>query len=240
MKTLGAVLVIIVLPSLGPGQTLTVHRTDQTTVSIPLSEIDSITFTAQSGSCPPTVSWGDKTYNTVLIGTQCWFRENLDIGTMVPGTQNQTDNGTIEKYCYNDSVVHCATYGGLYQWEEATLYDTTEGSQGLCPPGWHLPRFGELQTLSNAVGGNGNALKAVGQGTGAGAGTNASGFSALLGGHRSYLGSFVFFSRDMFLWSGTQLGSADAQILSLVDNNSGVSLNNYYKTNGFSIRCLKN
>lgn len=239
MKTFVTLLVIAALPKVCSAQTLTVHKTDQTTVTVLLSEIDSITFTAQSGSCPPTVSWGGKMYNTVLIGTQCWFRENLDIGTMVPGSQNQTNNGTIEKYCYNDSLVHCATYGGLYQWDEAMQFDTAQGSQGLCPPGWHVPGLAELQTLSSAVGGDGNALKAVGQGSGGGAGTNTSGFSALLGGHRSYLGTFVFFGADLFLWSSTQMGSADALILSLVDNSPNVTVNNYFKTNGFSVRCLQ-
>lgn len=239
MKTLVALMVMVALPAMCPAQTLTVHKTDQSTVSIPLSEIDSITFTAQSASCPPTVSWGGKTYTTAVIGAQCWFRENLDIGTMVPGSQNQTDNGTIEKYCYNDSLVHCATYGGLYQWDEAMQFDTAQGSQGLCPPGWHLPRLPELQTLGSTVGGDGNALKAVGQGIGGGAGTNTSGFSALLGGHRSYLGTFVSFSAHLFLWSSTQMGSADALLLSLVNNSSDVTLNNYYKTNGSSVRCLQ-
>ena len=58
------------------------------------------------------------TYNTVLVGTQCWMKENLNIGNKIDGANQQTDNGLIEKYCYNDDDANCTTYGGLYQWNE--------------------------------------------------------------------------------------------------------------------------
>ncbi|MCK7527278.1 MAG: fibrobacter succinogenes major paralogous domain-containing protein [Ignavibacteriales bacterium] len=53
-------------------------------------------------------------------------------------------------------------------------------AKGICPEGWHIPTLSELQILSNIVKVEVNALKAVGQGSGDGAGTNTSGFSALL------------------------------------------------------------
>ena len=138
--------------------------------------------------CPgiPTVEYEGKIYHTVQIGTQCWLRENLDIGTMILGIQDQSNNGLIEKSCYNNNPNNCNTFGGLYQWYEAMQYDTTTGSRGICPPGWHIPTLYEFWTLRNAVWwfGMGNALKAVGQGSGDGAGTNTSGFSALLAGMR--------------------------------------------------------
>lgn len=74
-----------------------------------------------------------QTYNTVLIGTQCWMAENLNIGTMINGSSDQTDNATIEKYCYNNKTANCDTYGGLYQWTEMMQYVMTEGAQGICP-----------------------------------------------------------------------------------------------------------
>ena len=75
----------------------------------------------------------------------------------------------------------------MYQWNEAMQYDTTQGVQGICPPGWHIPTMAEFETLSLTVGGDGNALKANGQGAGWGAGTNTSGFSARLAGFRSFV-----------------------------------------------------
>jgi len=65
---------------------------------------------------PFTDSRDGKTYNTVQIGDQCWFKENLNVGTRINGVQEQTDNSVIEKYCYADLESNCDIYGGLYQW----------------------------------------------------------------------------------------------------------------------------
>jgi uncharacterized protein (TIGR02145 family) len=196
----------------------------------------------QSGSpCPgtPTVEYAGKVYNTVQIGTQCWLRENLDVGTMVLGSQEQTANDTIEKYCYDDNPVNCAMYGGLYQWSEAMQYDTTPGTRGICPSGWHLPALSEFETLSVTVGANGNALKAIGQGTGGGAGTDASGFSALLAGCRLGNWSFSYLSLHAEVWSSTRSQADIAQGLSLDFDNADVTLGQDYVSLGFSIRCIK-
>jgi hypothetical protein len=84
-----------------------------------------------------------QSYATVEIGTQCWMSESLNIGLMIPGNWNQNDNGLIEKYCYNNSTGNCNNYGGLYQWNEAMQYVSTEATQGICPFGWHLPTNAE-------------------------------------------------------------------------------------------------
>jgi len=39
-----------------------------------------------------------KFYATVLIGNQCWMKQNMNIGTRIAGTLAQTNNLTIEKY----------------------------------------------------------------------------------------------------------------------------------------------
>ncbi len=57
-------------------------------------------------------------YNTVQIGNQCWMKENLKVGTRINGSQNMSDNGFVEKYCYNNDPANCDVYGGLYQWDE--------------------------------------------------------------------------------------------------------------------------
>jgi uncharacterized protein (TIGR02145 family) len=150
--------------------------------------------------CPgiPTVDYAGKTYNTVAIGDQCWLKENLDVGNMIDSLQNQSDNSTIEKYCYRNNPANCTTYGGLYQWAEAVQYkngatNTTSPSpaftgniQGICPTGWHIPTYAEFQTLATTVNNDGNTLKAIGQD---GTSTNTSGFSALFAGYLSYYGS---------------------------------------------------
>ncbi len=192
--------------------------------------------------CPgiPTVEYAGKTYHTVQIGSQCWLRENLDAGTMIPGSQNQSDNGTTEKYCYDNILAYCDTFGGLYQWDEAMQYDTTVGAQGVCPPGWHLPTLAEFQALGDTVGGDGNALKAIGQGTGVGAGTNASGFSALLAGYRTNLAVFGYLGSRGRFWSSTQEGTDYRGNLGLLNDDASVNLYTSTPITGFSVRCLKN
>ena len=44
--------------------------------------------------------------------------ENLNIGKMVLGENNQNDDGEIERYCYNNDTTYCDEFGGLYQWAE--------------------------------------------------------------------------------------------------------------------------
>ena len=181
-----------------------------------------------------------KVYNTVLIGNQCWLRENLDIGTRIDGSQPQTNNNTIEKYCYDDNPVNCNTYGGLYQWNEAMQYVTSQGAKGICPTGWHIPTLAEFMTLGAAVVGDGNALKAVEQGTGGGAGTNTSGFSALLAGDRFFTGNFENLDDEAYYWSSKEYDGSNASHMDLYYDDNLIYLGlNDYKEYGFSVRCLQ-
>jgi len=92
-----------------------------------------------------------KSYATVLLGDQCWMAEDLNVGVRINGTNNQTDNFVIEKYCYNDTEGNCDIYGGLYQWDEAMQYTTQQGTRGICPIGWHFPTDAEWTTLTNYI-----------------------------------------------------------------------------------------
>ena len=188
----------------------------------------------------PTVDYGGKTYNTVQIGSQCWLKENLDVGTRINGSGDQTNNGTIEKYCYNDAPANCTTYGGLYQWDEAMQYDTTPGTKGICPSGWQIPTYAELLTLSTAVSNNGNALKTVGQGTGKGSGTNTSGFSALLSGYRYSPYAQLFIGGGAHFWSSTRDDFwLDIHTVYLVSDDSGIYQLYYAPRTALSVRCPK-
>ena len=195
--------------------------------------------------CPgtPTITYEGKTYHTIQIGNQCWLQENLDVGTMINSSSeadSMRNNGIFEKYCYNNIETNCETYGGLYQWNEAMQYVTDEGVRGICPEGWHIPTYAEFQTLSVKVNFNGNWLKAIGQGTGGGAGTNTSGFSALLAGYRYRNGYFSFLRSLAFLWSSTENYTNYAIYLNLFFNDSLlIPADDAYKDCGFSVRCLK-
>ena len=203
------------------------------------------------GSDCGTVFYESITYNTILIGNQCWLKENLDVGTQVLGSVDQTNNGTTEKYCYNDDPANCTTYGGLYQWAEAVQYQNgatnttvtspplTGNVQGICPAGWHIPTNAEYLTLATTVGNNSNALKAVGQGIPGGAGTNTSGFSALLSGYRYVNGNFFSLGHYPDFWSSTEYSATYAYVMYLYYNDSNIYFYYDYKTNGFSVRCVK-
>jgi hypothetical protein len=101
-----------------------------------------------------SITYGGQTYSVISIGTQCWMAENLNIGTWISLVDDQTDNDIIEKYCYDDDPYFCDIYGGLYQWNEAMQYVTTEGTQGICPTDWHLPTDEEWTTLTDFLGGS--------------------------------------------------------------------------------------
>ncbi len=206
---------------------------------VKVSQSGILLWGTSSYSCPATVVYSGKTYNTVLIGTQCWFKENLDVGVMILESIHQTNNSTVEKYCYDDNITNCTTYGGLYQWDELMQYSTTAGAQGLCPTDWHIPTYGEFQMLQSSVGSDANALKAIGQGADEGAGTNTSGFSALLAGGRDSYGGFGSLGQYVRFWTSTEFDLSLTYHLNL-DSESNIS--NYNEGNkgcGYSVRCLK-
>jgi len=153
---------------------------------------------------------------------------------------NQTNNGTIEKYCYGNNAANCEIYGGLYQWNEAMQY--AAGTQGICPNGWRIPDFDDLQTLITSVNNSGNELKATDQGTGAGIGTNTSGFSGLLAGNRdnsSSLGKFYELGKYAYFWSSHEIDATNASSLYLnYDKDNVTSAYGFNKNKGFSVRCV--
>ncbi|RLD57653.1 MAG: hypothetical protein DRJ05_09350 [Bacteroidetes bacterium] len=199
-----------------------------------------------------------QSYSTVQIGSQCWMAENLNIGIKINIGSTPSNNGTIEKYCYDNNNARCNVYGGLYFWNEMMQYETNEGTQGICPDGWHIPTDDEFCTLYNEVdigtisctgppnylgtdaGGN---LKETGTShwnspnTGA---TNSSGFTALPSGafvtdpNSNYLElgfSATFWASSTYSNFGLAcyLNATSAQVV-----RSGMP-----KSNGVSVRCIK-
>ena len=188
-----------------------------------------------SNPCPgiPTVSYGGQTYNTVEIGTQCWFKENVNIGTRINGSSDQTNNGIIEKYCYDDLESNCDIYGGLYQWDEVMAYSSTEGAQGICPPGWHIPTDCEWCTLTYYLDTNVVCFAKFWNGTNAGGkmkeegfehwlnpntgATNESDFTALPGGSYSiFSNDFIELNERAEFWSSTDNGTPYAEFRELI------------------------
>jgi uncharacterized protein (TIGR02145 family) len=216
-------------------------------------------FPAPVGTaCGQAVTYAGESYPTVQIGTQCWFAKNLNVGTMINGSVNQTNNSTLEKYCYNNNSANCTTYGGLYQWAEAVQYQDgasnttspnpafTGNVRGICPTGWHLPSVAEWSSLETTLGGlvvAGGALKStsglwISPNSGA---TNSSGFSALPAGNRGPSGPFGNTGRGAYFWSPTPdvSGNSHAAVYNLLYNWGGSTFTGNSKSTGFSARCTQ-
>ena len=205
------------------------------------------TITAQSFTCGDTIyDFDGNAYPTVLIGTQCWMAKNLNVGVKVNSAQ--TNNGVIEKICFDDNAANCVTYGGMYQWDEMMQYSTTEGIQGICPDNTHIPTHSEYTTLIDYLGGSsvaGGEMKEAGTShwespnTGA---TNSSGFTALPGGIWDYgndtfwdLGYNTFF-RTSTLTDATYPGYSWSVYLQRYS--ASASFDNINNPYGYYVRCI--
>ena len=214
-----------------------------------------------SGSCGGVATVPDiegNIYSTVAIGTQCWMKSNMRTAKYPDGTA--IAKGCSTAGCGNwksdasyyscppdtsyggkrESCAAAARVGMLYQWSAAMNGSTSEGAQGICPSGWHVPLDAEWDTLITNLGGAnaaGNKLKQTTGWSTPNIGTNSSGFTALPAGNRdqdSYY--YGFFDYAHFWSSGT-----NPFIRQLNSANGSVSRRDYtnLKGNGISVRCLK-
>ncbi|MGB0511555.1 MAG: FISUMP domain-containing protein, partial [Flavobacteriales bacterium] len=215
-------------------------------------------------SCVDSVDFDGHVYETVLIGDQCWFAENLRTtvyanGDQIPagltgGEWVSATAGATAVYgegtstCYNywspdidacDEAQSLAAYGRLYNW-----YAVDDG-RGLCPSGWHVPTDGEWTDLEDFItsqgfaGTEGTALKSTSGWYNNGNGTDDFGFSALPGGYRyGYDGYFPTAGFDGSWWSSS-LSGIFALNRYLNYNSPDVDLDVNGPRNGYSVRCLK-
>jgi uncharacterized protein (TIGR02145 family) len=203
-------------------------------------------------------------YEIVKIGHQVWMAENLKVthyrnGDSLPNITSNSEWTHLKTgaYCdYANDADNVPRYGRLYNWY------AVNDSRGLAPEGWHVPTDEEWKQLEMYLGmsqseadgkylrgtDEGGTLKATGTieggdglwfspNTGA---TNDSGFSALPGGDRyGDYGPFYSLGSLARYWSATELNSYHAWYRRLAYNNSQVYRGNYYKQDGFSVRCVR-
>ena len=185
---------------------------------------------------------------TVVIGTQQWMKENLDVmtyrnGDVIPQVTDPT--AWVETYynetgawCwYNNDPLNGAIYGKLYNWY------AVNDPRGLAPQGWHIPTDAEWTTLGTLLGGDavaGGKMKTTGTTRWAGStsATNESGFSALPGGSR-YLSVFHQVGSVGYWWSATEVSSFDAWFRGLSYWDGSLYRGSPNKKDGFSVRCLR-
>ena len=194
--------------------------------------------------CGDPLEYQGYDYQTVQIGEQCWFAENLRAenyrnGDVIPSdldnaAWSSTDEGA--KTFYNVDSARLETFGMLYNFYAA------QDSRSLCPEGWHVPSDSEWSELTTALGGAevaGNAMKmTVGWGD-SDSGTNTSGFGGLPGGNRGAQGEFS--GGDLYGdWWTTDLTASTAWLRNLYQNRA--SVDRYPAATlrgGLSIRCIK-
>jgi len=205
-----------------------------------------------------SVFYVGKVYHTVRIGEQCWLRENLDVGVMIPAGEDQANNQLIEKYCYDNDSVNCDIYGGLYQWREAMNHlFPISAARGICPSGYHIPSDGEWRTLEafvdtqhelfddiwNVFGFRGydagNRMKALLSWAPGSNGNNLSLFTALASGSWTEEDGFTGEGHAATYWSTSQISDEEAFSRSLGYNEYGISMDHNAKGSAFSVRCIK-
>ena len=223
-------------------------------------EEDDVSPTNTGQPCPglPTITYGGQVYHTVFIGNQCWMKENLNIGSMISGNDSMQDNGIIEKYCYEDKLANCESYGGLYQWDELMQYKTQSGAQGICPDGWHIPSDEEWKTLEGTVDSKYHIgdlewdgcdcfrgsdacknLKSTSGWYNAGNGLDKFGFCALPAGFNYSFGSFEYLNKNAYFWSSTENLDFFAFQRNLSHSDPGIQREIIRKGRGLSVRCIK-
>ena len=168
------------------------------------------------------------------------YRDGSDIPEIVRSESwNSLTEGAYCNYSNAKGVDTIATYGRLYNWH------AINDSRNLAPAGWHVPSDTEWFQLTDYLGGlsvAGGKLKEKGTlhwKNPNEAATNETGFTALPDGSRNYGGPFMDKGNYGYLWSTTETADGFAWYRAWSYDHSAVSRSNYYKTQGFSVRCVK-
>ena len=215
------------------------------------------------GSCPQD-DWrcgdlmiddrDDHAYETRLYGTICWMTENLDHGEQVDGSAPgslATDDGVIQKFCFDDDAAACESDGALYSWEEATAFEGSSTSapsdiQGACPTGWHLPSDAEYLALERTLGMRERDVQAFEAWRGSPVGADmkvggASGFEGILVGWRdAATGTYKNHGFYAGYWTATEALELPGEAVDrgLLDPKSTVGRFAYDLEAGLSVRCV--
>lgn len=189
-------------------------------------------------------------YNTVMIGTQFWMKENLKTtkyndGAEIPYIKADSiwsSNSRGAQCEYDNNSAISEIYGRLYNW----FVVTKTNPKNVCPSGWHVPSDEEWTILTFYLGDGhiaGGKMKEKGTlhwidpNIGA---TDETGFTALPGGGRYYSGAYGSLGESGFWWSSSERDSELALFSGIANSDNSMTNNSGLKTCGFSIRCIKN
>ena len=205
-----------------------------------------------------TPTFDGRTYSTVRMGEQCWFRENLHSthyanGDAIPNGASEFDWVQPNRDFYTDygkSESIAVMYGKLYNWY------AVQDPRGLCPEGWHVSTDDDWQALEVAIGMDatevGKPGKRGSENTGEGAaikdpktwpdGREASdkhGFTATPGGARLPDSSFHTAGSGACYWTATAETDSTAWFRGLGNLHDGIYRSGFSMQSGFSVRCVQ-
>ena len=209
--------------------------------------------------CGDPLSYQGYDYQTVQIGDQCWFAENLRAENYRDGDEIDSiiDNvewaaasvgasaiygeggGCVE---YSPSIDACNTAESLELYGRHYNGFAAIDSRGLCPTGWRVPTDDDWYVLTTGLGNEaeiGAELKAQFGWNENGNGSNSSGFGGLPGGLRMTSGNFNNSGRDGGWWSSTLVTESTSWNRDLSFGSSNIERYEADLRNGFSIRCIK-
>ena len=180
--------------------------------------------------------------------------ENLNIGKMVLGSEEQNDDNEIERYCYDNDPAMCDKYGGLYQWAEMMQLpsrcntDKCRGKikgehQGICPDGWRLFEWDDFVIVKEFYDKYDDGY-VPGLRSQCFSGYNTSGFSLIGAGLRKPEGRFDRLLEFAGWFYPDEVDDnqemAHGGLVSRYDDDEVPQKNDrHYKTYGYSVRCVK-
>ena len=194
-------------------------------------------------------------YKSVFIGEQEWMAENLRTtkysdGSIINGSNTITNSNwysdQMAKWCnYGNSSSNDLVYGKLYNWY--VINPASNGNKNVCPTGWHVPSLQDWNLLITYIGGSevaGGLLKDASQATSSWLtpNTNATDFykfKALPGGIRGQSGVFDDLNYYGYFWTSTEFNEMTSEAKLLLYQFGKIESRKIYKSDGISIRCIK-
>ena len=194
----------------------------------------------------PEIEYGEITderdgqvYKTVTLGEYVWMAQNLNYADSV-----NTPALKGNSWCYDDNPENCKKGGRLYSWYAAVDYDSgytfySYGHEGICPEGFHLPGYVEVQELQYGVSGLRPAdLSAVSGWYEGEANTDNTGFTALPAGARINQ-KFVNGNFGAYFWSDYASPTGLASAITFNYSSTWVEFGNKSMANAYSLRCVR-
>jgi len=197
--------------------------------------------------------------DTVGATTNKWLFDDTggDVsttGNVGIGTINPTERLEVAGDIKAETVISPILIGGKEEGDKI-IYKSTLGIGGTTAHTWrggNNPQYAcdlnvsgwqrcadDSGTNNGGTYGVGKSLKAVGVGSGVGAGNDLVGFAAKLPGNRTTNGSFYNLGSYLHLWSSTESSSTLAWRRYIYSTYSTVYRSAFGKGRGFSVRCLR-